>query len=315
MKVAIILDKNQKNYEPKKINMIELTERPSYLSTVISNHQTQIHTNHHNQEFIANAPSFDLDSIKKQQYYDNLNSNHQNNNQMDFSYNVMNKPLINSRINNNNQLLFHHDTYFNPNPHLNMNSNYPQNVIPHDIHGLNHVIPPHPQISNPHYNINLNYRGDVTQNRGYTLPNLNQIDQKMKNIDHLNKLEIKSLIQDLKGNKNILESSNKQIYNSINRYGNQINVILDSLRDEMRETENELKSMVVDGTPEEKPFIIKELEDQYTKSLNGYRIDKNNYAHLKNIDPKELLDVSNAVKSSLNSNNDFYLHNDYDLIR
>ena len=82
----------------------------------------------------------------------------------------------------------------------------------------------------------------------------------------------------------------------------------------MNDTENELRSMVVDVPTNEKHYVVRELEDEYTKSLNGYTIDKNNYMHLKNVDPKEIQEISNSVKNTLNSNNDFYLHNDYELI-
>ena len=82
----------------------------------------------------------------------------------------------------------------------------------------------------------------------------------------------------------------------------------------MIDTENELKSMIVNVPSNDKPYVMKELEDEYTKSLNGYTIDKSNYLHLKKVDPKEIQEISNSVKKTLRSNNDFYLHSDYDLI-
>ena len=58
-----------------------------------------------------------------------------------------------------------------------------------------------------------------------------------------------------------------------------------------------------------KPVVFQEITDEYTKSLNGFNINKSKDPHLKNIDSKELISLSDAIKKKLNSNKNFFLHN------
>lgn len=87
--------------------------------------------------------------------------------------------------------------------------------------------------------------------------------------------------------------------------------ILESLRDQIAETTKDLNNMVGTASSQEREIIVKELSDEFTRSLSGYNINKARYSHLNNIDQKELSDISNAIKNELNSNKNFYLRGDY----
>ena len=77
----------------------------------------------------------------------------------------------------------------------------------------------------------------------------------------------------------------------------------------MIETQNTLSSMIIPIPPNLKNVVYKEISDEYTKSLEGFNIDKSKYPHLKNIDSKELINVSESIKNTLDSKKNYYLHN------
>jgi len=108
-----------------------------------------------------------------------------------------------------------------------------------------------------------------------------------------------------------MKTENEKLYKTLKRYENQNNVIMDTLKEQINETHNQLNSMVVEVPLNEKPFITKEIEDQFTKSLSGYTINKNKYAHLKEIDPTEIFNIANQIKRELDKNDKFYLHGDF----
>ena len=58
-------------------------------------------------------------------------------------------------------------------------------------------------------------------------------------------------------------------------------------------------------------MIINEIKDEFTKSLMGYSVDKNKYPHLKDLDPKEIIDISNMINKQLDKNDQFYLQGYY----
>lgn len=90
---------------------------------------------------------------------------------------------------------------------------------------------------------------------------------------------------------------------------------MDTLNEQINETHNQLASMIVEVPLTEKPIINKEIEDQFTKSLSGYTINKNKYTHLKEIDPTELFNISNSIRRELDLNPKFYLHGDFNFYR
>ena len=83
----------------------------------------------------------------------------------------------------------------------------------------------------PHFQMNLNYNGQSQHSNPIAIPDLINIERRVKKIESLDKPEMnqcnftfKVVLSDLKSTKNSLDASNKQIYGSINRYGNQINM-------------------------------------------------------------------------------------------
>lgn len=110
---------------------------------------------------------------------------------------------------------------------------------------------------------------------------------------------------------NSLKSESDKLYKTLKRYENQNNVIMDTLKEQINDTHNQLNSMIIEVPLGERPFITKEIEDQFTKSLSGYTINKNKYVHLREIDPSELIYISNQIKKELDRNEKFYLHGDF----
>ena len=88
---------------------------------------------------------------------------------------------------------------------------------------------------------------------------------------------------------------------------------MESLREEINHASNQLRGMVIEVAPEEIDVIKKELEEEFTKSLEGYNINKNKYPHLRQLDPKEINDITKIIKNELNRNDKFYLHGDFTL--
>jgi hypothetical protein len=64
-------------------------------------------------------------------------------------------------------------------------------------------------------------------------------------------------------------------------------------------------------TSQEREIIIKQLEEEYTRSLEGYIINKNKNIDLNQLDPKELIEINRNIKQQLNNNDKFYLHGDF----
>lgn len=115
----------------------------------------------------------------------------------------------------------------------------------------------------------------------------------------------------LRIHENSLKSESEKLYKTLKRYENQNNVIMDTLKEQINDTHNQLNSMIIEVPLTERPFITKEIEDQFTKSLSGYTINKNKYVHLREIDPSELINISNQIKKELDRNEKFYLHGDF----
>ena len=63
-----------------------------------------------------------------------------------------------------------------------------------------------------------------------------------------------------------------------------------------------------------KSNVKKEIEEEFTRSLEGYTVNKNKYPHLRGLDPKEVNEISSIIKHELNRNDKFYLHGDFNLI-
>jgi hypothetical protein len=108
-----------------------------------------------------------------------------------------------------------------------------------------------------------------------------------------------------------LENSNEEIYKNIKRFEAQNNVILESLKDDISDASNKLSTMIVEVSPNQREIINKEIEEEFSKSIAGYTIDKAKFAHLRDLDPKEMFDVSSRIKRELDSNDKFYLHGDF----
>ncbi len=93
-----------------------------------------------------------------------------------------------------------------------------------------------------------------------------------------------------------LFSENEDIYKNIKKYQAQNSVILDSIKEVNQDQRN---------------IVNREIEEEFSKSLAGYTIDKAKFAHLKDLDPKEMYQLSAQIKKELDSNDNFYLHGDY----
>jgi hypothetical protein len=104
---------------------------------------------------------------------------------------------------------------------------------------------------------------------------------------------------------------NEEIYKNIKKYETQNSVILESVKDEISEANKKLGGMIVEVDQSQREIVNRELEEEFSKSLAGYTIDKAKFAHLKNLDPKELYQVSSQIKKELDANDNFYLHGDY----
>jgi hypothetical protein len=81
----------------------------------------------------------------------------------------------------------------------------------------------------------------------------------------------------------------------------------------MNQTNKQIEGLIVDVTPQEREIIIKQLEEEYTRSLEGYIINKNKYTDLNQLDSKELIEINKNIKQQLNNNKKFYLHGDFNL--
>ena len=108
-----------------------------------------------------------------------------------------------------------------------------------------------------------------------------------------------------------LVKMNDDTYKNIKKYEAQNNVILDSLKDEVTNAHQQLGSMMVEVPSDQRQIINREIEEEFSRSLSGYNINKAKFIHLKDLDPKEMFDVSAKIKKELDSNDNFYLHGDY----
>lgn len=122
------------------------------------------------------------------------------------------------------------------------------------------------------------------------------------------------MIKELKEHEQNLTDLSTQTYKNLKQFQSQNNVILDSLRDEIVNSENQLKGMIVEVPGNEVGEIKKEIEEEFTRSLEGYTVNKNKYPHLRGLDPKEVNEISSIIKHELNRNDKFYLHGDFNLI-
>jgi hypothetical protein len=65
---------------------------------------------------------------------------------------------------------------------------------------------------------------------------------------------------------------------------------------------------------QDREVILKELEEEFSKSLAGMTVNQMQYSHLKELDPKEVLDITNNLKKQLELNDKFYLHGDFNIL-
>jgi predicted Rossmann fold nucleotide-binding protein DprA/Smf involved in DNA uptake len=121
------------------------------------------------------------------------------------------------------------------------------------------------------------------------------------------------VIEELRGHEQNLTNLSTQTYKNLKQYQTQNNVILESLKEEILNADNQLKSMIVEVPTEEIELIKHEIEEEFTKSLEGYTINKNKYPHLRELDPKEINEISQSIKKDLLKNDKFYLHGDFNL--
>jgi hypothetical protein len=176
-----------------------------------------------------------------------------------------------------------------------------------------------------HFNMKVSYKGQVMHNNPI-IPDLNQIEKKIQNLDKLSEQELNEgkklqkklnfkmlflVISQMKSYEENLSQMNSEIYKNIKKYEAQNNVILDSLKDEISDANNQLGSMIVEVPLDQRQIINREIEEEFSKSLAGYNINKAKFAHLKDLDPKEMFDISARIKKELDSNDNFYLHGDY----
>lgn len=108
-----------------------------------------------------------------------------------------------------------------------------------------------------------------------------------------------------------LESENDNVYKNIKKLESQNGVILDSLKDEINAASQDINHVITEVPSNEREIINREIEEEFSNLLSGYNVNKAKYAHLRNIDPKELSDVANVIKQQLDTNDKFYLHGDY----
>lgn len=87
--------------------------------------------------------------------------------------------------------------------------------------------------------------------------------------------------------------------------------LLNSIKDDIGDASRQINGLIVEATPEQREYIIRELEDNFLQSLQGYTINKSKYSHMNSIDPKEMIEISNTIKRQLDMNEKFYLHGDY----
>jgi len=160
------------------------------------------------------------------------------------------------------------------------------------------------------YKMNLLYNGQSkTKSVENSASVMKIVESKIKNIEKMEKKDIKELLQTMKQEKGLLEKENEQVFSMINKSENQINLVLSSLKDDITESQKTLNSMIIPVPSNIIPTLYSEINDEYTKSLEGFNIDKSKYPDLKNLDAKELISLSEAIKTKLSSNKDFYLHN------
>jgi len=108
-----------------------------------------------------------------------------------------------------------------------------------------------------------------------------------------------------------LVQSNDEIYKNIKKYEAQNNVILESLNDDINVAHKELGNMIVEVPAEQRQLINQEIEEEFSKSLSGYNINKEKFVHLRELDPKEIFEVTGKIKKELDANDKFYLHGDF----
>lgn len=89
------------------------------------------------------------------------------------------------------------------------------------------------------------------------------------------------------------------------------NRIFDTLTDDITEANKELGSMVGILSENEKQIVNQEIEEEFSRSLSGFTVDKSKYVHVNQLDPKELFDLTSNIKKKLDLQKDFYLHGDY----
>jgi hypothetical protein len=86
------------------------------------------------------------------------------------------------------------------------------------------------------------------------------------------------------------------------------------LKEDVADTSQQLNNLIVEVPMQERAVILKELEEEFSKSLAGFSVNKLQYPHVKELDPKEIVDVSNNIKRQLDANDKFYLHGDYTVL-
>lgn len=88
---------------------------------------------------------------------------------------------------------------------------------------------------------------------------------------------------------------------------------MDSVNHDIEQEREKFHEMIVSVPENERRLINREIEEEFSRSLNGYSLSKGQSSHLRNIDPKELFDITGSIRRQLSANHDFYLQGDYQL--
>jgi hypothetical protein len=89
------------------------------------------------------------------------------------------------------------------------------------------------------------------------------------------------VISQMKSYEENLSQMNSEIYKNIKKYEAQNNVILDSLKDEISDANNQLGSMIVEVPLDQRQIINREIEEEFSKSLLGIILTKQNLRILR----------------------------------
>ena len=102
----------------------------------------------------------------------------------------------------------------------------------------------------------------------------------------------------MKKHKENLSKLNEKVFNNIKTTESQINVVLSSLRDEVKESDNKLNSIIIPSQRNDQKIIEKEIDDEYAKTVHLNRVNGLigvTGLRMKEIDNKDVNDISNYI--------------------